>query len=233
MANKVLTYANEVISAQSHAALFNSGISDGILYGCNTTGGANNTVTIGAGMFVACGRICQIDSSTTISLGSSQTSGYCLVKCVLPGQSNIPVFEVVTGITDPNSPITLTQSDINNNGDKYEIAWVLVKLSANANPQITRIINKAHAKALGIDITIPNGANDWDANSEHAANEQIIKVDGVTPTSNVILTGTNVRSEMEAFKDADIMAVDHGFGWIKVSCAYKPSTAIHARVLLL
>ena len=152
MAIKGVIYSNQAVSAAEHALLFRKFISDGILYGCGISY-RFNTCTISSGAFVLAGRLTEIQGSEDVVVEG--TSGYARIKGVidLTQKAEKKIFQQFYFDVDyaqtADGFTALVQEDVNNNGQRYEVEWAVLTLSASGISSIVRSISESSGSGTG------------------------------------------------------------------------------------
>lgn len=130
-----VTFANQPVAAVDDAIPWRRLLTDGVLQGMALSF-SGSTVTIGAGMVIACGRI--VGNDAPVSLTVSAASGYARVTLVLDltGAATETAFSQAQFRVDTASTVealpALVQQDINDGtSTTYEAALAILALSAS------------------------------------------------------------------------------------------------------
>lgn len=137
------TFDNQNNSAKDDGGLYQSIVSDGVLWGCATTL-LQNKITIQAGQIIIGGRIITITGSEVIDLVPTENNGFgqVLLTIDLDGIATETVFEqlnIVQRYATSNSFPSLVQESINTTGTIYQ--WELARVEVNSSA-VTSIINE-------------------------------------------------------------------------------------------
>lgn len=209
-----VTFAGQFITPSDDGAAWAACMTDGISSGCTLTL-SGTSLTLGAGKIVAAGRTARVESAQTFTISDNYS------RLVLTIDLSKTSAEQVALDIESASAISgfaaLTQNDVNNSGTKYQ--FVVCLCSSNA---ILWKCGRAHSKGYGVQVTLPSA--NW------SSHQQTVFVDGVTASSNAIVTyAPESASDWEA---AEINATAQGDGTITFTCVDDPTNDVTANVLL-
>lgn len=127
MALSGVTFDGCSVSARDHGVLFARTMPDGVLRGCGVAfNGAS--VTISPGYLIACGRVIEVESATTVAVTGTQYT-----QIVLTINITQPTF-TLSGVNSTSTQFPeLTQEDINDGtSTTYQIEIAVVDVANNA-----------------------------------------------------------------------------------------------------
>lgn len=127
MALSGVTFDGCSVSARDHGVLFARTMTDGVLRGCGVAfNGAS--VTISPGYLIACGRVIEVESATTVAVTGTQYT-----QIVLTINITQPTF-TLSGVNSTSTQFPeLTQEDINDGtSTTYQIEIAVVDVANNA-----------------------------------------------------------------------------------------------------
>lgn len=107
MAISGVTFSGCHVSAKDHGVLFSALLPDGVLRGCAVTYNSG-TATVAAGYLVACGRVIEVESATSVAVTGTQYS-----QIVLTIDASTPTFTLSSVNSSSTTFPALTQQDIN------------------------------------------------------------------------------------------------------------------------
>ena len=107
MAISGVTFDGCSVSARDHGVLFSGILPDGILRGCAVSYSAGSA-TIAAGYLIACGRVIEVESATTVAVTGTQYS-----QIVLTINASTPTFTLSCVNSASTTFPALQQDDIN------------------------------------------------------------------------------------------------------------------------
>lgn len=132
MSASLLTKSGGNTSSTQFAGLMSRALKDGVIYGCECTvlsGGIN----IESGVIVASGFMIAIDGETITPASGNEV----VVKInISDGSASVVIRETAA----------LTQEDIFNGGDEYEVQLATYTISGSAVTSVTRTLERASAK---------------------------------------------------------------------------------------
>lgn len=134
MAIQGVTYDNQKVSADDHAALFQMFITDGIISGCGASV-LRNTLTISSGMFILAGRLTKIIGSEQIVIPDSirSVTKKLIARCDLTKHAEVDLFDQVS-FELVDTSYELRKENINTgNGQYYEVEWAELTIDAQGN----------------------------------------------------------------------------------------------------
>ena len=222
------TFPNRFVRPVEDAALFRALVSDGIYDGCSITT-LGSTLKLAAGRLVACGRCARVPTDQDIAV-TGASSGYArLVLTIDLSASNTgTVFQQVKLDVEYAATLggfdSLTQQDLQNGGTTYQIVICVVSLAAAGITGIVSTCGRAHARALGVEVTLPS------ANWNSTTRQQTVRIDGVTADANV--QQTYALASKAAWIAADIDIVAQGAGNATFEAAVIPDQDIVVNVLI-
>lgn len=218
-----VTFEGLHVTPSDDASSWAACISDGIKDGCAMSR-SGNTLTLGTGKIIVCGRQCRVDEAKTFPIGNS---GYARLLLTIdrsePTVANQAMLDIQSSATIDGFA-ALVQDDINSGGTKYQIVLCMMDLSKTGDASILWTCGIAHAKALGVAVDLP--VSGW------ANNLQVAYVSGVTIRSNIVCTPP-VGNGKASFNAAEIDAVAYGDGWVQFACTNVPSGTVTAYLLIL
>lgn len=150
MALSGVTFDGCSVSARDHGVLFARTMPDGTLRGCAVTFNGTSA-TIAPGYLIACGRVIEVESSTTVAVTGTQYTQIVLTISVTQ-----PTF-TLSGVnsTSPDFP-ALTQDDINDGtSTTYQLELAVIDV---ANNTVMRSIG-ASAYPIRIVNAIPTSSD--------------------------------------------------------------------------
>lgn len=210
-----VTFEGQHIAPSDDAAVWASGLTDGILSGCALTkNGAS--LTIAAGKIVAAGRVARVDNARTFALASS---GYDRLVLTIDLSKQDVAEQVALDIQHSSSQTfpALTQDDINNNGTVYQTEICLIASNA-----ILWQVGRAHSKGYGYQVTLQPSA--WNNN------RYIIWANGVLSGSNVIVTPD--PASQTVCDACEVYAASQSDRSITFRCTTVPSVDVKFNILL-
>ena len=211
-----VTFEGEHIAPSHDAAAWRSCLTDGILDGCAMSY-SGNTLTIGAGRLVACGRVAHIRQQGDLAIGTSTE----YVRVVLTINLNLSGDNRTStnpeGRSASNLWTNLTKDDINNGGTKYQMVVCIIRPGTGIIWQCGR----AHSKGYGTTVTLP--VSGWSNRT------QTVYVNGILADTNAIITYH--PDSQAAYEDANIRATSQSNGTITFSCDTVPSSAVKVNIL--
>lgn len=143
MSLKGVTFSGQIVTPSDDGALYNAHYGDGVLHGCAMSLSGTN-LNIAGGHLIACGRVCNVDGTTPVSLtGHGLTTGY--VQVVLNYDTTRPVGSQLYTSIVPSATTTfpaLTQQDINLTGSLYQLQLAIVQISGGSPSNITTGLGK-------------------------------------------------------------------------------------------
>lgn len=202
------------IAPSDDAAVWASGLTDGIMSGCALTV-SNASLSVTPGKIVAAGRVARVDNARTFALA---TSGYDRLVLTID-LSKTAEEQVALDIQHSSSQTfqALTQNDINNGGTKYQTEICMV-----SSTTILWQCGRAHSRGYGYQVTLQASA--WN-NTQY-----IIWANGVLSGTNVIVTPDPTS---QAVCDAcEIYAQAQTDRTITFRCTTVPSTDVKFNILL-
>lgn len=107
MALSGVTFDGCSVSARDHGVLFSGLLPDGVLRGCAVSY-SSGSVTIAAGYLIACGRVIEVESATTVAVTGTQYS-----QIVLTINASTPTFTLSCVNSASTTFPALQQDDIN------------------------------------------------------------------------------------------------------------------------
>ena len=148
MALSGVTFDGCAVSARDHGVLFSGLFPDGVLRGCaiNFSG---SSATISAGYLIACGRVIEVESATSVSVTGTQYS-----QIVLTINASTPAFTLSCVNSASTTFPALQQDDINDGvSTTYQLELAVIDVAGNA------ILSTIGSVALPIRIVsaIPTG----------------------------------------------------------------------------
>ena len=184
-----ITFVDQLVSAQDHAALQAALLSDGILRGCGMSF-SGNRLTMAAGLIISAGRL--IGNDAPLSIPVTETSGVARITLVidLSGVSTEDVFTQVDIRVDHAATAAglkgLTQQDINGGmASTYELALAVVSLGGSG---ITAITSRLGAAKVSKEQISFGGITSTDIGLT-AEQVRVIKMGTATPTTSTISSG--------------------------------------------
>ena len=130
MAFKGITFAGQNVTPKNDGGLYQAHCGDGILWGCSMAISGDDLV-IQSGEFIAGGRVCWVDGSTSVDLsGRGISTGYIQVIMNFDmtqgeGSQWYTTYVESASTTFPS----LTQDAINDTGDLYQFELAVVQVS--------------------------------------------------------------------------------------------------------
>ena len=130
MAFKGITFAGQNVTPKNDGGLYQAHYGDGILWGCSMAISGDDLV-IQSGEFIMGGRVVQVDGATSVDLsGRQNNTGYIQVimnadMTQAEGSQWYTSFVESATTTFP----ALTQDDINDNGDLYQLELAVIEVS--------------------------------------------------------------------------------------------------------
>jgi hypothetical protein len=212
-----VTFEGQHIAPSDDGAAWASCMTDGISSGCEITK-SGNTITVGAGKIVACGRTVRVPSQGTLSMSSSATYARVILTIDMTQSGDDRAAITIQTRTAASLWTSLTKDDVNNGGTKY----IMVLCAIEKDAGIIWKCGRARSRGFGTQVTLP--AAGW------SNNRQTVYVDGVLADSNVIVSYD--PASQAAWEAANISAVDQANGTITFKCDTVPSSAITANILL-
>lgn len=150
MALSGVTFDGCSVSARDHGVLFHGLLPDGVLRGCEVSL-SGSTVTIAIGYLVACGRVIEVESATSVAVTGTQYS-----QIVLTVNLSGPTFTLSCVNASSTSFPALTQDDINDGSSTtYQVEIAVIDV---ANAEIMRSIDTV-ALPIRIVDTVPTASS--------------------------------------------------------------------------
>lgn len=146
-----ITFPDQKVTPSDDAMVMNAILSDGILHGCGFDY-AGFALTMAAGHMVISGRNIQHPAAETVAIDGA-ASGYArLVLTIdLSKTATIEVFDqidvAIEYASDPDSFLSLDQSEINVSGIRYQVELCVVSLSSGGITGIVRQLPRVCLRA--------------------------------------------------------------------------------------
>lgn len=144
-------FSNRPLPAKALGAFARAAVPDGILSGCDLSY-TGSTLTVAAGMMIACGRVFSLPEAKSLSL-TGATSGYArvIVQIDLAGTSSKTEFEQASFVTQyattADGFAALTQDDVNAGGTVYQMELCQAALSASGITSVTGMVRTSLAES--------------------------------------------------------------------------------------
>lgn len=150
MAISGVTFDGCSVSARDHGVLFAAHMDDGVLRGCALTF-SGGTATLAAGYLLACGRLIEVESATTVAVTGTQYA-----QIVLTVNASTPTFTLTSVNSASTTFPALTQDDINDGASTtYQMELGVIDIANNA---VLSSIGKA-AMPIRIVDTVPTASS--------------------------------------------------------------------------
>lgn len=150
MALSGVTFDGCSVSARDHGVLFSGLLPDGVLRGCAVSY-SGGSVTIAAGYLIACGRVIEVESATTVAVTGTQYS-----QIVLTINASTPTFTLSCVNSASTTFPALTQEDINDGASTtYQVELAVIDVGGGS------VLSSIGSVALPIRIVdeVPTGAS--------------------------------------------------------------------------
>lgn len=208
MSFKGITFAGQNVAPKCDGGLYQGICNDGILWGCSMSV-LDNSLTIQSGLFIAGGRVCQVDGATTINTGSGLlANGYR--RIIMTYDMSQPIGYQWTESFDESASVSgfgaLTQDAINGTGVLYQVELAIVQVSGGYLTSVYREMPKMSVGRLA--STSTTTSQTAQANTEVTLltiNKPADKTFGIATGRcgfNVSSAGVNVRMSL-ADNDTD------------------------------
>lgn len=217
---KGITMPNQKVTPSDDGALNATGNRDGIVSGVSISrSGAN--VYLGAGRILACGREVAIESSTQITLATSNT--YARIKLVIDmSKSENQRVALDVDYADSLAAFTLTTDDLNSGGTKYELPVAICSYSGGTWADVYKLRGSG-AKAVMSQYALSSG--NWSS----LTYEQI-DVFASGSANALCVPDPSTRDE---WKDCDVYLEKVEYGKLTFKCKVAPSSNVKANILWL
>ena len=219
-----ITFTQQKVTPSDDAAIRRAVLADGILSGCALSY-AGSTLTMGAGLMVACGREFRHAGSQNWAV-TGATSGYARLVLTIDltraatKDSFDQIVDTIEYATAVDGFAPLQQDDINESGTVYQMAVAIVSLGAGG---ITGIVSKLGGNAVSVNIP----AAGW------ADNKQTIPVLGVSASYAIIVAADEAdAANAEAYADANVKAFQKSNGSVTFRCDSIPTRDLLANISL-
>lgn len=127
MAISGVTFDGCSVSARDHGVLFSGILPDGVLRGCDISY-AGGVCTISPGYLIACGRVIEVESTTTVPVTGTQYS-----QIVLTIDASVPNFTLSSVASSSTVFPALTQDDINDGSSTtYQMELAVIDVGNNS-----------------------------------------------------------------------------------------------------
>ena len=131
MAFKGITFAGQNVTPKCDGGLYQGICNDGILWGCSMSV-LDYKLTIQSGLFIAGGRVCQVDGATDVGTATGLlVNGYR--RIYMEYDMSQPTGYQWTAKFDESASVSgfgaLTQDAINGTGTKYQVELAIVEVS--------------------------------------------------------------------------------------------------------
>lgn len=127
MALSGVTFDGCSVSARDHGVLFSGILPDGILRGCTVSYSAGSA-SISAGYLIACGRVIEVESTTSVSVTGTQYS-----QIVLTINASTPTFTLSCVNSSSTTFPALQQDDINDGvSTTYQLEMAVIDVANNS-----------------------------------------------------------------------------------------------------
>lgn len=146
MAFDPITFEGNDLTAIADGGFQSALMSDGVVWGCAISV-TNSSITIQKGEIILCGRLVHFKSVTTIQLTPTVTSGFG--RLVLTAQPNAVSPVILTAEFVQSSFEALTQEDINDTGNTYQIEVARFSVSSS---QIGSLISQISRSAISNNV---------------------------------------------------------------------------------
>ncbi|MEL7610345.1 MAG: hypothetical protein AAGU74_12710 [Bacillota bacterium] len=158
---------------------------DGIIYGCGLSYSGLN-VTIAPGWFLTAGRVVQIDENLTLPISASgNTYARLRFKVDLSIAASASTFTqgmFAWDVSPSGSFAALTQEDIYNGGDVYEIEFCVVQIASSIVAGITRQLEQIRStNARMVYATLDDAG--WSGTGPYT---QAVSVPGIVPGWDIV-----------------------------------------------
>lgn len=235
MAINPLTFDDKNNTAKNDGTLYGILLPDGILTGCALTY-TSTTITVGAGYFIARGRIVQISSAETIVLADPISNGYVRLRAMLDLSEPLTPVSFEYDYSGTDSFAALTQEDINGSGTVYEVDFaratlsggnvtgVTAKLSQLANLTVADIINNLTSTNTDKPLSAAQGKTLQDSTVKLSGNQA---VSGVKTFSDYIVITGYPRSQ-GVYDHTTALSANMYIDGSGTSYAYYRSTSVRA-----
>ena len=118
-----VTFSGCHVSAKDHGVLFSAILPDGVLRGCAVTYNSG-TASVAPGYLVACGRVIEVESTSTLAIPGEQYA-----QIVLTIDASTPTFTLSAVNSSSTTFPPLTQQDINDGASTtYQIELGVVDI---------------------------------------------------------------------------------------------------------
>lgn len=149
MAISGVTFSGCHVSARDHGVLFSGLLPDGVLRGCEVSY-SGGVATIAPGYLIACGRVIEVESTTTVAVSGTYA------QVVLTIDASVPSFSLSSVSGSSTTFPALTQDDINDGASTtYQVEMAVIDLGGNS---VYRHLESV-ANPIRIVGEIPTGAS--------------------------------------------------------------------------
>ncbi len=219
-----ITFPQQKVTPSDDAAIRRAVLADSILSGCALSY-AGSTLTMGAGLLIACGRQFRHTSVQNWAV-TGATSGYARLVLTVDTtrastkESFDQIVDSIEYASSLDGFLQLQQDDINEAGTVYQMAVCVVSLGAGG---ITGIIHKLGANTVS--VVIP--ASGW------VDNKQTIPVLGVSADYAIAVTADETdAANSAACGDANVKAFQKTNGSVTFRCDSIPDRDLLVHIAL-
>ena len=150
MAISGVTFQGQHVSAKDHGVLFSALLPDGVLRGCAVSL-SGSSVSIGAGYLIACGRVIEFETASTVAVTGAQYS-----QIVLTISTTGPTATLSCVNSSSTTFPALTQDDLNDGvSTTYQLELAVIDVAGG------EIVSSIGSVALPIRIVdaVPTSAS--------------------------------------------------------------------------
>lgn len=150
MAISGVTFQGQHVSAKDHGVLFSALLPDGVLRGCAVSL-SGSSVSIGAGYLIACGRVIEFETASSVAVTGAQYS-----QIVLTISTTGPTFTLSCVNSSSTTFPALTQDDLNDGvSTTYQMELAVIDVAG------AEIVSSIGSVALPIRIVdaVPTSAS--------------------------------------------------------------------------
>ena len=219
-----ITFPWQKVTPSDDAAIRRAVLADGILSGCALSY-AGSTLTMGAGMLIACGRQFRHTAAQNWAVIGA-TSGYARLVLTIDvtrastKDSFDQILDTIEYASSLDGFLQLKQNDINESGTIYQMAVCVVSLGAGG---ITGILHKLGGNTVS--TVLP--ASGW------SNNQQTVPVLGVSADYAIAVTADETdAANSEAYADANVKAFQKANGSVTFRCDSVPGRDLQVLVAL-
>lgn len=222
-----VTFAEQEVTPADDGAACAARQSDGVLTGC-TMSAVGSTLTLGAGLIIACGRIVRVAAAQSIPV-TGALSGYARLRLTLDMSATATETEFyqvrldVDYASSRDGFDTLTQQDVNAGGTVYQMVLCVVSLSSAGISGIVSRCGPSNARLAQTQVLLDK--DDWSGGS------QTVSVDGVH-SGTAVFYSSGSEATREAYLAADVHISAQGEGTLTFLCASTPAVDIPVNIAL-